>query len=124
MQRRHRGSRQYSGMVYHWHALPDPAHPGRGVAGCTGAHALLFGMLSVYLGTVWFDTRARRLDDPSLESTATFCVLTSILALVCVLLWWGTRPRPDRPVQPGWYVWVQCVTALIAGGVMVAFFLT
>jgi hypothetical protein len=37
---------QYSGMVYHWHALPDPAHPG-------------FGMLSVYLVGVWFDTRAR-----------------------------------------------------------------
>lgn len=61
---------------------------------------------------------------PSLEATATFSVLTSILALVCVLLWWGTRPRPDHPVQPGWYVWVQCITALIAGGVLVAFFLT
>jgi hypothetical protein len=92
--------------------------------GCTGAHALLFGMRSVYLGTVWFDTRARRLDDPSLEATATFSVLTSILALVCALRWWVSRPRPERPVQPGWSVWVQCVTALIAGGVLVAFFLT
>jgi hypothetical protein len=36
MQRRHRGARQSSGMVYHWHVLPDPAHPGRGVAGLHG----------------------------------------------------------------------------------------